>query len=147
METPRPTYRGHRKQSFCAEDLQEMNELRARHRTFDGAYRRTALANLGYALTVLRLFDMRFYKIGILYLVLSAFLFLFEYIRGASARHAFSDSSESDAKLWELAQPTKGQENAREFGKPFVTAGASVLIVAGLVAATEICVIVLIFTM
>lgn len=37
-------------------------EIRARQRTFDGAYGRTALGNLGYALTVLKLFDERFYK-------------------------------------------------------------------------------------
>lgn len=35
-------------------------ELRARQRTFDGAYTRGALANLGYSLTILRLFDKRF---------------------------------------------------------------------------------------
>ena len=37
-------------------------ELRARQRTFDGAYGRSALGNLGYALTVLRLFDERFHR-------------------------------------------------------------------------------------
>ena len=37
-------------------------ELRARQRTFDGAYGRSALSNLGYALTVLRLFDKRFHQ-------------------------------------------------------------------------------------
>ncbi|EGO28696.1 hypothetical protein SERLADRAFT_380699, partial [Serpula lacrymans var. lacrymans S7.9] len=47
-------------------DINELVELRARHRTFDGAYRRTALANLGYSLTVLRLFDVRFYRTQIL---------------------------------------------------------------------------------
>ena len=54
--------RGHRTSSFSTVDLMELTELRARQRTFEGAYRRTALANLGYALTVLRLFDVRFYK-------------------------------------------------------------------------------------
>ncbi len=37
-------------------------EVRARQRTFDGAYGRSALSNLGYALTVLRLFDERFHR-------------------------------------------------------------------------------------
>lgn len=37
-------------------------EIRARQRTFDGAYGRSALGTLGYALTVLRLFDRRFFK-------------------------------------------------------------------------------------
>lgn len=54
--------RGHRAQSFIAEDVNELVELRARQRTFNGAYLRTALVNLGYSLTVLRLFDRRFYR-------------------------------------------------------------------------------------
>ena len=37
-------------------------EIRARQRTFDGAYGRSALGSMGYALTVLRLFDKRFYN-------------------------------------------------------------------------------------
>lgn len=37
-------------------------ELRARSRTFDGAYGRSAISNLGYALTILRLFDRRFFR-------------------------------------------------------------------------------------
>lgn len=35
-------------------------EIRARERTFEGAYGRTAMGCLGFALTVLRLFDGRF---------------------------------------------------------------------------------------
>ena len=42
--------------------MNEIVELRARQRTFDGAYRRTAVGNLVYSLTVLRLFDTRFYR-------------------------------------------------------------------------------------
>lgn len=38
-----------------------MNSVR-RHRTFDGAYRRFVLANPGYAIMVLRPFDVRFYE-------------------------------------------------------------------------------------
>lgn len=54
--------RGHRAESFFASDLNELVEIRARQRTFYGAYFRTALGNLGYALTILRLFDSRFYR-------------------------------------------------------------------------------------
>jgi hypothetical protein len=54
--------RGHRADSFRPIDVLELNELRARNRTFNGAYRRTALATLGYALTALRLFDSRFLR-------------------------------------------------------------------------------------
>lgn len=37
-------------------------ELRARQRTFDGAYTRTAVGTLGYTIVVLKLFDERFYR-------------------------------------------------------------------------------------
>ena len=43
-------------------DSQELVELRASQRTFNGAYNRTALGTLGYAITILRLFDTRFYQ-------------------------------------------------------------------------------------
>lgn len=55
-------HRGSSRTLHSPVDIAELTELRARQRTFEGAYRRTALANLGYALTVLRLFDPRFYS-------------------------------------------------------------------------------------
>jgi hypothetical protein len=55
-------HRGHRSNSFTPDDVNELVELRARQRTFHGAYGRTALGNLGYALTILRLFDARFHR-------------------------------------------------------------------------------------
>ena len=56
--------RGHRADSFRVpnSDLALLVELRARQRTFNGAYARTAMGNLGYALTILKLFDHRFYR-------------------------------------------------------------------------------------
>ena len=56
------TFSGHRRASFQASDVNELVELRARQRTFYGAYGRTALSNLGSALTILRLFEHRFYQ-------------------------------------------------------------------------------------
>jgi hypothetical protein len=53
--------RGECADSFHA-DAAELVELRARQRTFGGAYSRTALGCLGYALTILKLFDRRFYQ-------------------------------------------------------------------------------------
>ncbi|KAG6336306.1 hypothetical protein ID866_2782, partial [Astraeus odoratus] len=137
--------RGHRASSFSAVDHIELNELRARQRTFDGAYRRTALANLGYALTVLRLFDVRFYKIGILYLVLAILLFFISYFRARHSRHDFADrASEKIRVLYQQAIPTVGQEDAREFGRPFVTAGFDVVLIGVVVFAVEVAMLVLI---
>ncbi|KIY67624.1 hypothetical protein CYLTODRAFT_490460 [Cylindrobasidium torrendii FP15055 ss-10] len=186
----RRTYRGHRRESFVATDVNELVELRARQRTFHGAYSRTALGNLGYALTVLRLFDRRFYKIGLIFLILSALLFLIAYLRSRHSNHDFADQAEMlTPELVEEEQPeertqdtrsdegqsstatrtlspdaseesdssasptrrrqeviqTKGQENTRVFGRPFVTAGWIVIAVTGVVAATEIGILILIF--
>jgi uncharacterized membrane protein YidH (DUF202 family) len=53
-------HRGQRHQ--VAVDQQELVELRASQRTFNGAYNRTALGMLGYGITIFRLFDKRFYQ-------------------------------------------------------------------------------------
>ncbi|GAW03060.1 hypothetical protein LENED_004750 [Lentinula edodes] len=85
-------YRGHRAESFFASDLNELVEIRARQRTFYGAYFRTALGNLGYALTILRLFDSRFYRIGLLFTILGALLFVLSFLRDRHSRHDFADT-------------------------------------------------------
>ncbi|KAK0556398.1 hypothetical protein OC846_001223 [Tilletia horrida] len=46
-------------------------DLRAAQRTFDGAYTRTALSQLSYAVVILRLFQTEFYPVGIAYVILS----------------------------------------------------------------------------
>ncbi|KIK98439.1 hypothetical protein PAXRUDRAFT_823860 [Paxillus rubicundulus Ve08.2h10] len=139
-------YRGHRTNSFLPIDTIELTELRARQRTFYGAYRRTALANLGYAITVLRLFDVRFYRIGVLFLVLSGMLIGLGYIRARHSQHDFADQNpEKVSTLYNQAIPTKGQEHAREFGRPFVTAGFDILTVTVVVFAVELALLVLVF--
>ncbi|KAG1797091.1 uncharacterized protein HD556DRAFT_1358482 [Suillus plorans] len=131
------TYRGHKADSYKPIDVLELNELRARNRTFNGAYRRTAIATLGYALTALRLFDSRFLRIGVVYLVLSILLFALGYIRARHSQHDFSDGSKTSA-LYEQALPTVGQEDKREYGRPFITAGRDVITVGALVMIVEI---------
>ncbi|KAG2054521.1 hypothetical protein BDR06DRAFT_955189 [Suillus hirtellus] len=131
------TYRGHRADSYKPIDVLELGELRARNRTFNGAYRRTAIAALGYALTALRLFDSRFLRIGIVYIVLSILLFALGYIRARHSQHDFSDGSKTSA-LYEQALPTVGQEDTREYGRPFITAGRDVIAVGALVIIVEI---------
>jgi len=125
-------------------DVNELVEIRARQRTFNGAYSRSAIANLSYSLAVLRLFDHRFYKIGILYAVLAGFLFLISFLRARHSRHDFADRYEDANSDRPPPLKTKGQEAARIFGRPFVTAGWTVVAVSALVAAVEICLLLLI---
>jgi len=129
-------YRGHRAHSFFTDDVNEIVEIRARQRTFDGAYARGALSNLGYALTILRLFDKRFSRIGILYTVLAALMFVLAFLRQRHSRHDFADQHR--AQDLEHPVPTIGQSGKNAYGRPFVTAGWIVAAVAIVVAVVEI---------
>ncbi|KAH9837770.1 uncharacterized protein C8Q71DRAFT_754380 [Rhodofomes roseus] len=136
-------YRGHRADSFFPEDVDEIIELRARQRTFDGAYARTALVNFGYALTILRLFDKSFARIGLVYTVLGVALTAISFFRHRHARHDFADVHRKET--WQDAILTVGQTGQRNYGRPFVTAGWIVVAVTLVVAAVEISLLVLVF--
>lgn len=158
--------RGHRRESFQAEDLQELVEIRARQRTFHGAYSRTALGALGYALTILRLFEPDFQKsmypiclydsldvlhiddvsyspVGIVFSILGGLMFILAFFRNRHSKHDFADRHKEAHKI-DNAIKTKGQEGSRIFGRPFVTAGWIVVQVTFITAATEIALLVLI---
>lgn len=49
----------------------ELTDIRAYQRTFDGAYTRTALGQLSYAILILRLFERDFYWCGLIYTILA----------------------------------------------------------------------------
>ncbi|EPT00057.1 hypothetical protein FOMPIDRAFT_1101922, partial [Fomitopsis schrenkii] len=117
-------------------------ELRARQRTFDGAYTRGALANLGYSLTILRLFDKRFANIGIVYAILAGLLYIVAFLRHRQTRHDFADKYLGRA--WHHAMPTVGQAGKQNFGRPLTTATWFVLLVAAIVALVEVAFVVFI---
>lgn len=148
--------RGHRADSFVPLDITELVEIRARQRTFGGAYARTALGNLGYSILFLKLFDRRFYKskmarlppvikclhrflaVGLLYALLAAFLLVIASIRAKHNKHDFADHPDSE-EFYSRAIQTKGQSNVRVFGRPFVTAGrivVAILIGVGVIEVT-----------
>ncbi|KAF8507797.1 hypothetical protein BU17DRAFT_57171 [Hysterangium stoloniferum] len=131
-------YHGHRAQSFCVDDIAELTEIRARQRTFDGAAFRTAIGTLSYAVIVLKLFDQRFYKIGLLYTVLSVVLFILASIRSRSSNHDFADIH----RPVELTGP-----HGRIFGRPFATGGWSVVAVSTVVAIVEVILLGLVVTL
>lgn len=66
------TYRGHRRSSFVVLDRAELVELRARQRTYEGAYQRTALLLLGQGAVILKVFDRRFFASQSSFLELAA---------------------------------------------------------------------------
>ncbi|KAL1708828.1 hypothetical protein EV121DRAFT_276794 [Schizophyllum commune] len=140
--TPHHTYRGHRSYSFTASDVNELVELRARQRTFHGAYSRTALSNLGYSLTILRLFDDRFHKIGVLFAVFGVLMFCIAYYRSRHSKHDFADNNIKTGKEGRVMQ-TDGQHGKRIYGRPYITAGKFVVLVALLVLGLELALLIM----
>ncbi|ORY03109.1 hypothetical protein K493DRAFT_384491 [Basidiobolus meristosporus CBS 931.73] len=61
---------------FNGLDDAELTEVRARERTFDGAYWRSALSVLGRGVVVLKVFTHEFYKMGMVYIALGIGLLL-----------------------------------------------------------------------
>lgn len=53
---------------------QELVEIRAAQRTFEGAYIRTSLSQFSFALVVLKIFTSEFYSIGTVFSPISAFI-------------------------------------------------------------------------
>ncbi|KAI0314870.1 hypothetical protein OF83DRAFT_1174351 [Amylostereum chailletii] len=130
-------------------DVDALVEIRARQRTFNGAYARSALGNLGYSLTVLRLFQREFFRIGLLYAVLAALLFACAYLRERHSQRSLNEGEEEEDEGSPLRRgrhvvQTKGHEHKAPVGPPFVTAGWVVISVAGIVAVTEIVLLALI---
>ncbi|CAL1698349.1 unnamed protein product [Somion occarium] len=142
MTRTRRLYHGYQAKAFFPEDVNELIEIRARERTFDGAYGRTAVGCLGFALTVLRLFDKRFSRIGIAYVVLSVMLYALAYTRQRHSKHDFADRD-----IIKPALPTKGQEHQRIFGRPFKTAGWIIVGVSAAVAAIEVVLFILVLVL
>ena len=149
-------------------------ELRARTRTFDGAYGRSAISNLGYALTILRLFDKRFFKSEhfcpslslsppflalcplnttflctpphLVGVLYAALAGLLSVLAHFRQRHSRHDFADKNrAPAYGGAVKTVGQTGKRVFGRPFVTAGWIVALLSFVVLATEIGLLVLIF--
>ncbi|KAK3810026.1 MAG: hypothetical protein J3Q66DRAFT_351910 [Benniella sp.] len=81
-------YRGHRARSLNITE-EELVEIRARERTFDGAYWRTAMKAFSMGLIVIRLFSDAFYKIGIVFVVFGMALLGISFLRRKAAGDVF----------------------------------------------------------
>ncbi|KAI9803943.1 MAG: hypothetical protein M1833_000224 [Piccolia ochrophora] len=74
---------------------QEMVEVRAAQRTFEGAYVRTALSQFSFALVVLKIFTAEFYSIGALFAAYGfGVLFASIFRRQQGNKQFFSDVDE-----------------------------------------------------
>ncbi|PVF94719.1 hypothetical protein CPB86DRAFT_631684 [Serendipita vermifera] len=133
----RHTYRGHRKISFVASDTAELVELRARQRTFDGGYMRATTLTLCNGILCIKLFDKRFYSIGILFICLAVLLSIITYFRRRQCNRDFSD---------QLRPLPTHVEKKRIFGGPFITAGWVVLAITTVIVGAQILLVILILS-
>jgi len=84
-------------------------DLRAAQRTFDGAYARTALGQLSYAVVILRLFQNEFYFVGIAYVVLAIGLLMLSVMR-------YKLTMESPEETHDDPEPEQPQQPHRSDG-------------------------------
>ncbi|GJJ67830.1 hypothetical protein EMPS_00176 [Entomortierella parvispora] len=81
-------YRGHRAKSLNITE-EELVEIRARERTFDGAYWRTAMKSFSMGMLILRLFTRSFYKVGLLFVVFGMAMLGIAFLRRKAAGDVF----------------------------------------------------------
>ncbi|KAF9571408.1 hypothetical protein EC968_000623 [Mortierella alpina] len=81
-------YRGHRAKSLNITE-EELVEIRARERTFDGAYWRTAMKSFSMGMIIIRLFTKSFYKIGITFVAFGMAMLGISFLRRKAAGDVF----------------------------------------------------------
>ncbi|KAF9958054.1 hypothetical protein BGZ70_009317 [Mortierella alpina] len=81
-------YRGHRAKSLNITE-EELVEIRARERTFDGAYWRTAMKAFSMGMIIIRLFTKAFYKIGIIFVAFGMAMLGISVLRRKAAGDVF----------------------------------------------------------
>ena len=68
---------------------QELVEIRAAQRTFEGAYIRTALGQFSFSLVILKIFTSEFYSIGALFALYGAGILLISLFRRQQGNKQF----------------------------------------------------------
>ncbi|CAP69402.1 uncharacterized protein PODANS_1_10670 [Podospora anserina S mat+] len=114
---------------------QELVEIRAAQRTFEGAYMRTALSQFSFALVILKIFTSEFYPIGALFACYGTAIMLVAIYRRYEGNRQFFDSVESEDESSsgeenDPATPTgltvRGRRRTLVVKKKFRTSGNSV---------------------
>ncbi|KAI6081627.1 hypothetical protein F4821DRAFT_248805 [Hypoxylon rubiginosum] len=95
---------------------QELVEIRAAQRTFEGAYMRTALSQFSFALIILKIFTSEFYAIGALFAFYGAAVLLCSIYRRYQGNSQFFTETDDEGEVI----------------KKFRTSGNSVLLLTAL---------------
>ncbi|KAI5926104.1 hypothetical protein F4810DRAFT_655288 [Camillea tinctor] len=78
---------------------QELVEIRAAQRTFEGAYMRTALSQFSFALIILKIFTSEFYAIGALFAVYGTAVLLCAMYRRYQGNQQFFTTADDDGEI------------------------------------------------
>ncbi|KAK3995502.1 hypothetical protein QBC44DRAFT_320588 [Cladorrhinum sp. PSN332] len=111
---------------------QELVEIRAAQRTFEGAYMRTALSQFSFALVILKIFTSEFYPIGALFACYGVSILLVAIYRRYEGNRQFFDTVESEDEEEDFYLEPDGQRRGRGrrrtlvVKKKFRTSGNSV---------------------
>ncbi|KAI0014258.1 hypothetical protein F4779DRAFT_612552 [Xylariaceae sp. FL0662B] len=89
--------RTHRARSVVL-TTQELVEIRAAQRTFEGAYMRTALSQFSFALIILKIFTSEFYAIGALFAAHGAAVLLCAIYRRYEGNRQFFTTTDDDGE-------------------------------------------------
>ncbi|KAL9101527.1 MAG: hypothetical protein Q9163_003223 [Psora crenata] len=75
---------------------EELVEIRAAQRTFEGAYIRTALGQFSFSLVILKIFTAEFYSIGALFAIYGAGILLISLFRRQQGNKQFFSETGED---------------------------------------------------
>ncbi|RGB28262.1 hypothetical protein C1646_673337 [Rhizophagus diaphanus] len=107
-------------QSLSLSDA-ELVEIRARQRTFEGAYWRTCLSSFGFALIILRIFEKDFYGIGLVFIAFGGAMLTISALRRRNNLDIFDKN------------------------KPFVTSGVYVVLTSVIALLTYLALLIMVF--
>ncbi|PWY97620.1 hypothetical protein BCV70DRAFT_48308 [Testicularia cyperi] len=157
--------------SYIKLNERDLVDYRAIQRTFDGAYARTAMGQLCYAIVILRLFQDRFFYVGMVYAILAVGFIPVAIVRYRMAVQnedryfelkpsatGSAQSNQGPGETLTRVQTGQSTEPANDAARPtmpvrpvssvlrktFVTAGSVVAAATTFVALTEIALLVLI---
>ncbi|KAK0731572.1 hypothetical protein B0H67DRAFT_597425 [Lasiosphaeris hirsuta] len=128
---------------------QELVELRAAQRTFEGAYLRTALGQFSFSLIILKIFNSDFYAIGALFAVYGAAIMLVAIFRRYEGNRQFFDKVESEDESYSESDGAGGTVRSvrriQVVKKKFRTSGNSVALLVVLSFSSYVTLVVLLW--
>jgi len=130
---------------------QELVEIRAAQRTFEGAYMRTALSQFSFALVILKIFTSEFYGIGALFAAYGAAVLLVAIYRRYEGHRQFFDREETSNEPYSESDGAGGiirrHRKSIVVKKKFRTSGNSVALLMGLSLSSYVALLIMLWNL